>query len=250
MKRRPLSEILFIDAMLALLFVAGTAFCQTRYPPMTREGSEMLLIKGGGYIPFSKEAGEKAKAQIKFFWMDSHEVTNAEFLRFVRANPKWQRSRVKSIFADRNYLKDWSGDLALGEKVKPTAPVIYVSWFAAQAYCNWVSKRLPTTDEWEYALKAMRVKAIKGSKTTMIDKTIREWTADFNSILLENTQTDDGNSPSILSCGGSSVDVNNPRDYQAFLRYSFRSSLKADYCLANLGFRCAQDVKTKLEISK
>ena len=30
-------------------------------------------------------------------------------------------------------------------------------------------------------------------------------------------------------------------DFPAFMRYGFRSSLKADYCVHNLGFRCAKD---------
>ena len=31
-------------------------------------------------------------------------------------------------------------------------------------------------------------------------------------------------------------------NYPAFMRYGFRSSLKADYCVHNLGFRCAKDL--------
>jgi len=41
------------------------------------------------------------------------------------------------------------------------------------------------------------------------------------------------------------VDEKQARDvsnYTAFMRYGFRSSLKADYCVHNLGFRCAKDL--------
>jgi len=229
-----------LQLVLVLLFVADTAVCQNQSSFCNSTFDKIVFIKSGSYVPFSKEAGESAKVYLKSFYLEEHLVTNEEFLRFVRANPSWRKSKVKSIFADRNYLKNWNNDLKLGKNVDPSAPVTYLSWFAARAYCKWIGGRLPTTDEWEYATKKKSADLVRVSN---VDRVIWEWTEDFNSILLTDSHTDDGNSPSVLSCGGSSVNVNDPKNYSAFLRYSFRSSLKANYCIPNLSFRCAYTPK-------
>ena len=42
--------------------------------------------------------------------------------------------------------------------------------------------------------------------------------------------------------GGGSQGVKDTGNFPAFMRYGFRSSLKADYCVHNLSFRCAKDL--------
>ena len=88
------------------------------------------------------------------FYLDERPVTNAEFLGFVRANPRWRRSRVAPLFADAQYLASWTDDLDPGPAAPAGAPVVDVSWFAARAYARWAGKRLPTTAEWERAAAA------------------------------------------------------------------------------------------------
>ena len=43
-------------------------------------------------------------------------------------------------------------------------------------------------------------------------------------------------------CGAGAQGARDVENYPAFMRYGFRSSLKADYCIHNLGFRCAKDL--------
>lgn len=80
---------------------------------------------------------------------------------------------------------------------------------------------------------------------------IWEWTQDFNRTEVPRDQQ--SNLLTLLIngrqvpvdvgafCGAGAAGVSNPSDYAAFMRYSFRRSLKATFVLDTLGFRCAAD---------
>ena len=192
--------------------------------------SKMIFIPGGYYKPLFKDNNIRKQEFINSFYMDAGPVTNLEYLEFVKANPEWRRSNIKNIFSDRNYLRKWESDLELGGKVSANEPVSDISWFAANAYCKWVGKRLPTVAEWEYAFNKDR-KNFDGHNFTAL----YEWTFDFNET--------DFQAGSV--CGGAGASANDPKNYNAFIRFGFRNSLKANYSLDYLGFRCVTDVDKK-----
>ncbi|HNF49667.1 MAG TPA: SUMF1/EgtB/PvdO family nonheme iron enzyme, partial [Chitinophagales bacterium] len=118
----------------------------------------MVFIKGGTYVPlYSLDSG---KAVVNSFYMDKYPVTNAEFEKFVLQNPQWHKNKVKAIFADKNYLKNWKTDSTFGiaNKNERNSPVIYISWFAAKKYCECQGKRLLTVKEWEFVALASETK--------------------------------------------------------------------------------------------
>jgi formylglycine-generating enzyme required for sulfatase activity len=71
---------------------------------------------------------------------------------------------------------------------------------------------------------------------------IWEWIADFNTAMVTDDSRSDGVLDARLFCGTGAQSARNVNDYPAFMRFAFRSSLRADYCVRNLGFRCAKDL--------
>ena len=116
--------------------------------------AEYVKLPGGNFRTALKYQDLKGDARIAPFALMRAPVTNAQFLAFVQAHPEWRRDRAARVLAEPRYLSHWSGAATPGPKALPQQPVVQVSWFAAQAYCEAQGARLPTWSEWEYAAAA------------------------------------------------------------------------------------------------
>lgn len=233
----------------------------------------MANITAGEYRPLYLSS-DSPVVHVPSFRLDKLPATNGEFHNFVLQHPKWQHDAIPSLFAEKGYLSHW---VNASQQFEPNStdldkPVIFVSWYAAQAYCQAHQKRLPTVAEWEYVAQASLVQKDgsqeKGHNQKILDwyakaakltpaevgkdepnywgvhnmhGLIWEWTADFNSNLISGESRDDSSVNKELYCASGSAGAVNPSDYAAFMRYGFRSSLSAKFTLGSLGFRCAMD---------
>ncbi|MDR2446181.1 MAG: SUMF1/EgtB/PvdO family nonheme iron enzyme [Treponema sp.] len=91
---------------------------------------------------------------IEAFSIAAADVSPSSWEAFLAANPEWKKENIANLvsqgFATEDYL----------EENAETASVTGVSWYAAKAYCAWLSTfledadyeaRLPYEQEWEYA---------------------------------------------------------------------------------------------------
>jgi len=131
---------------------AAAALCLAAFA-LPASAADYVPIPGGSFASVLPPDGKAAPASVAPFRLRSLPVTNAEFLDFVRANPRWQRGRIALLFADSQYLVQWNGPLNLGAAGR-NQPVTRVSWFAAEAFCESEHARLPTWYEFEFAAAA------------------------------------------------------------------------------------------------
>ena len=118
------------------------------------DGSEMIHVPAGTFKMGGQtrlESGVVHDVHVDAFYISKHEITNRQWKKFVDANPEWRKGKVKSELANDNYLEHWENNTYPGDKADH--PVVWVSWFAAKAYCEWAGGRLGTEAEWEKAAR-------------------------------------------------------------------------------------------------
>ena len=115
------------------------------------------------------------KVYLNPYRIDAFPVTNVDFLKFIEDGgydnfrfwlaDGWELVKKKNWKAPMYWEKEnvsWlRHDFRGKQEINPNEPVCNVSYYEADAYCKWATKRLPTEAEWEKAASWNEDKKIK-----------------------------------------------------------------------------------------
>jgi formylglycine-generating enzyme len=256
-------------ALLVCAFAALAAFWAAS---AAQAGSTAYVrLPGGEFASALQYEDSGSRVRVAPFQLMRLPVTNADFLAFVRAHPRWRRDEVARVFAENRYLSHWAGPLDLGAHAQPQQPVVWVSWFAANAYCKAQGARLPSWSQWElaaaaddtradarddpawrerilawYAQPSRQALAAVGAQRPNVygvrdlHGLVWEWTEDFSALLVSADNRNQGDPDRLKFCGAGALAINDRDNYAVLMRVAMLSSLEAADATANLGFRCAR----------
>lgn len=233
---------------------------------------ETVKVPSGQLVPFwlaPKATKDKRVSTIKPLRVEGFEVmkfpvTKSQYQDFLKQTPTWRKENSPHLFTDSYYLKNLSSK-------SDRTPITEVSWYAARAFCESKGMRLPKLLEWEYMAAASETKTDANKDEAFLRRILDwygepqsgqlkpvgsvyknfygiwdlhglvwEWVEDFNSNFITGESREDESFNKSMFCGAGGLSGSDKENYAAYMRFAFRSSLKGNSSVWNLGFRCVK----------
>ncbi len=237
----------------------------------------MVLVSSGFFIMGSNRSLEdeapEHRVYLDSYWIDKYEVSAGKFAEFLNTV-----DNVKGYYLDNKF-----GTLYYDSRFHPRPglenyPINNITWKAADAYCKWGKKRLPTEAEWEKAARGTSAQAypwgnISPSNTlaryfqtwTKEEKhnvmvpvqaltegqspyglhnmagNVKEWVDDWYDREYYNEQSEYANPRGPIGGEFKVVRGGSWRDLKGFIYSTFRNSGNPKSRMDDYGFRCAKN---------
>jgi len=154
----------------AFLLIGDNLISSNEIPVTTDDAGaiEWITVAGGGFSrgALDGSSGLEGATPVRWitvtgFQMSKNEITCAQYRLFIDAGGYDDSTYWSADGWDEKVGEDWtaperwnegSSGWLIGDDY-PDNPVAGISYYEAEAYSNWISGRLPTEAEWEYAAR-------------------------------------------------------------------------------------------------
>jgi len=178
--------------LLLVMTIAAGEFLWSAWPAVaqqeeiiSKDGARMVLVPAGEFMMGTSEYDDDQepvhRIYLNDFYMDKHEVTVGQYAKFLEASNTEEPPAWKLMNRPHNQNR----------------PVGYISWFDADAYCQWAEKRLPTEAEWEKAARGTDGRLYPWGNTPPTQRRANFGKSDWNkhAVFVPVGALEDGKSP-------------------------------------------------------